>query len=189
MGDPVGRGNFRHLGDEHVFQGHTFRVVTAEFESPSGEVFRRDIVRSQGAVAVVPILSMESEAEVVLLRQYRAAFDDYVVEIPAGMRDVVGEPPEATAARELLEETGYEAASLSLLHRFYPSPGMTDAILHVYLATALVMRERNSVGPEEMDMDIVSMPLSRAVDCVLQGEIRDAKSVIGILLAHRVLTT
>lgn len=179
---------FRHVGDEHVYQGHIWRVVSGSFIAPDGELFRRDIVRSPGAVAVVPVLEVGTSLfEVVMLRQYRAAFDDYVLEIPAGMRDVAGEPPLATAERELLEETGYRAGSFELLHTFYPSPGMTDAILHVYLGRSLVLEARTGHGPEEMDMEIIQLPIHDAVEMAVAGHIRDAKSVIGLLLAQRVL--
>lgn len=181
---------FVHLGDRHVYTGFIWRVVNAEFRAPTGESFTRDIVRSPGAVGVVPVLrGKDGSCVVVLLRQYRAAFDDYVVEIPAGMRDVEDEPPETTAHRELLEETGYVAGSLELLHCFYPSPGMTDAQLHVYLGSDLRFVARQAHGPEEADMEVLHLPLERAVDMVVAGDIRDAKSVIGLLLAHRTLTS
>lgn len=179
---------FVHLGDQHVYQGHIWKVVTGEFRSPAGESFSRDIVRSPGAVGVVPVIeTSRGSYEVVLLRQYRAAFDDYVVEIPAGMRDVEGEEPEVTARRELLEEAGYRAGALELLHVFYPSPGMTDAVLHVFLGLDLEFDQRAGHGPEELDMDVMHVPLDDAVDMAAAGKIRDAKSVIGLLLAHRSL--
>jgi len=185
--DQEGAG-FRHEGDEHAFQGHLWRVVTGTFRSPDGETFHRDIVRSPGAVAVVPILDGRGTAvDVVLLRQYRAAFDDYVLEIPAGMRDIAGEPLEETAQRELLEETGYRARSLDLLHSFYPSPGMTDAVLHIYLGTSLHFEKRTGHGPEELDMEVLTVPLHEAVEMAVRGRIKDAKSVIGLLLAERLL--
>ena len=180
------RAGFRHEGDEHAFQGHLWRVVTGTFRSPEGETFHRDIVRSPGAVAVVPVLDGQgSSVDVVLVRQYRAAFDDYVLEIPAGMRDIAGEPLEETARRELLEETGYLARSLDLLHSFYPSPGMTDAVLHIYLGSSLHMEQRTGHGPEEIDMEVLTLPLQDAVEMAVRGRIKDAKSVIGLLLAER----
>lgn len=180
-------GDFQHLGDRHVYQGHVWKVVQGDFRAPTGELFKRDIVRSPGAVAVVPILEVGGGLDVVLLRQYRAAFDDYVLEIPAGMRDVEGEPPEDTARRELAEEAGLKAGDLRLLHSFYPSPGMTDAVLHVYLGTSLETVDRAVHGPEESHMDVMQTSLFEALEMVVQGSIRDAKSVIGLLLAQRTL--
>lgn len=179
-------GSFRHLGDELVHRGYIWNVVSGSFEDPDGRPFSRDIVRSPGAVAVVPVLHDESgEPQVVLLRQYRAAFDAAIIEVPAGMRDVPDETPEETARRELIEESGYEAGSLVELHQFFPSPGMTDAVLHVYLAMDLIPVDRRTHGPEEDHMEVLIVPLAEAVRMVTEGEIRDAKATIGLLLAER----
>ena len=181
--------SFRHLGDELVYQGYIWNVVSGTFADPQGSTFTRDIVRSPGAVAIVPILwDTQGRAEVVLVRQYRAAFDTAVIEVPAGMRDVADEQPQETARRELMEESGYLAGSLHLLHQFLPSPGMTDAVLHVYLATELTSVNRRTHGPEEDHMEVLVIPLDEAVEMVLRGEIRDAKATIGLLLAERHLS-
>lgn len=179
---------FRHLGDRSVYQGYLWNVVVGEFQDPAGNEFTRDIVRSPGAVAVVPLLTDDNGAtSVVLLRQYRAAFDREIIEVPAGMRDIVGEDPEATARRELIEETGYEAGTLRLLHRFLPSTGMTDSVLHVYVATNLNHVGREMHGPEESHMEVFTVPFAEAVSMVVSGEIADAKSTIGLLLTDRLL--
>jgi 8-oxo-dGTP pyrophosphatase MutT (NUDIX family) len=167
-----------------VYDGHVWRVVVGEFEDPAGQTFTRDIVRSPGAVAVVALFDDQS---VLLVRQYRAAFDSFVIEIPAGMRDVDGEDPQATARRELIEETGYDASSWRLLHRFFPSVGMTDAVLHVYLATELREVGRAAHGVEEEHMEVRRVPLSEAVAMVERGEINDAKATIGLLMAARLV--
>lgn len=179
---------FRHLGDRLVHRGFIWNVVQASFVGPDGEHFQRDIVRSPGAVAVVPIrFDAEGNPFVVLVRQYRAPFDDQVVEIPAGMRDVEGEPLETTAARELMEEAGLVAESLTPLTSFMPSAGMTDSVLHLFLATGLRDVEREAHGPEETHMDVLLMPLAEAIAQVVDGRILDAKTVIGLLLADRAL--
>ena len=178
--------SFSHLGDDLVYRGYIWNVVKGSFLDPQGQEFTRDIVRSPGAVAVVPIFWDEhGTTHVVLVRQYRAAFDTAILEIPAGMRDVEGEEPEETARRELIEECGYSAGSLNLLHEFFPSPGMTDAILHVFLATGLSLVERRTHGPEEDHMEVLTMPLVQAVEMVVSGVINDAKATIGLLLAER----
>lgn len=176
--------SFRHRGDRPVHDGYVWRVVVGEFDDPSGRPFTRDIVRSPGAVAVV---AMFDDRSVLLVRQYRAAFDTFVTEIPAGMRDVDGEDPEATARRELIEETGYDASTWRLLHRFFPSVGMTDAVLYVYLATDLREVGRAAHGVEEEHMEVRRVPLNDAVTMVERGEINDAKATIGLLMAARVL--
>ena len=177
---------FRHLGDDLVHSGYIWRVVVAEFEAPDGSRFTRDVVRSPGAVAAVPLHLDEGGSPIVtMVRQYRAPLDQYVLEIPAGMRDIADEPAEATAARELVEEVGLEPGRLVPLTRFSPSVGMTDAELHVYLALDLRRVERDVHGPEETHMDVVEVPLATAVEMVVSGEIHDAKSIIGILLTER----
>ena len=103
------------------------------------------------------------------------------------MRDVPGEPTEITAARELVEEVGLQAGQLEHLVDLYSSPGMTDSVLTLYLATELKPVGRSTHGPEEDHMDVLDVPLSAAVGMVLAGEIHDAKTIIGLLLAERAL--
>ena len=176
---------FRHLGDRLVHQGYIWNVAVATFEAPDGELFERDVIRSPGAVGVIPLLYDDGVATIVFVRQYRGALDRYVLEIPAGMRDIADEPPEVTAERELIEEAGLSAGSLEYLTHFYSSAGMTDSVLHIYLATDLVAVDRDVHGPEESHMDVVRLPLVEAVDMVVRGEIHDAKTVIGLLLLDR----
>ena len=177
---------FRRVGEALVHQGYIWRVATAEFEAPDGERFHRDVVRSPGAVGVVPIVAGRSGGHsVVLIRQYRPAYDEFIVEIPAGMRDVPGEPPETTARRELAEEVGMDAATLLHLADLYPSPGMTDSVTTVYLALDLREVARDVHGPEERHMEVLQLELSEAIGWIQDGRIRDAKTVVGLLMAER----
>lgn len=176
---------FRHLGDTLVHQGHFVRVVEGRFEAPDGTEFTRDIVRSRGAVAVVPVRMVDGAAHVVLLRQYRPPYDAELIEIPAGVRDVDGEDPAETARRELMEEAGLAAGALAELGRVYPSPGLTDSVTLLYLGTDLTDVPSEAHGPEEEAMEVFSLPLADAIGAVERGEITDAKTVIGLLLAER----
>ncbi|MEI8240081.1 MAG: NUDIX hydrolase [Actinomycetota bacterium] len=177
---------FRHLGDQLVHQGYIWHVAVGTFESPDGDEFKRDIVRSPGAVAAVPLQFDDAGvAWVTLVRQYRSPFDEYVLEIPAGMRDIADEPVEATAARELVEEVGLRAGALTFLSEYYPAAGMTDSRLWLYLATELVEVDRDTHGPEEAHMEVVRMPLAQAVEMVMRGEIHDGKTIIGLLMVDR----
>jgi ADP-ribose pyrophosphatase len=177
---------FRHLDDRQVHQGHVWRVVVADFEGPDGTRFQRDIVRSPGAVAVVPLVfDAEGNPSVVLVEQYRPPYARAIVEIPAGMRDVDGEPTAETARRELAEEAGLAAERLDLLIELYPSPGMTDSVTTVYLATGCRPVARRLHGPEEEHSRLLHIPLADAVAMIEQGEIADAKSVAGLLLTER----
>lgn len=162
-----------------------WNVTVGTFESPAGEVFERDIIRSPGAVGVVPLLYRDGVPTVVFVRQYRPPLDREVLEIPAGIRDVADEPTELTAARELAEEVGLAAAKMEYLTHYYTSAGMTDSVLHLYLATELTTVPAMAHGPEEEHMETVELPLPQAVEMVARGEINDAKTVIGLLLVDR----
>lgn len=175
-------GGFRHLGDESVYEGYIWSVAVGRFIDPEGGEFTRDIVRSPGAVAVVAV---DESDRVVLLRHYRPSVDRWVIEIPAGMRDVPGEEPLKTAQRELREEAGLEADAWNHLHVFLPAPGMTDSTVHVYSARSLREVSREVHGPEEVHMELMRVPYSEALTMVEDGRIDDAKTVIGLLLARR----
>jgi len=177
---------FERVSEDLVHQGYIWRVTTARFRAPDGEEFERDVVRSPGAVGVVPLwFDAEGVPGVVLIRQYRAPYEAAIIEIPAGMRDIPGEPPETTARRELVEEIGMQAGALVHLLDMYPSPAMTDSITSIYLATELSVCERDTHGPEERHMEVLNVSLAEALEWVVTGVIRDAKTVAGLLLAER----
>lgn len=180
--------HFRHLGDTEVHQGYVWSVVVAEFESPAGEPFHRDIVRSPGSVGVVPLVfDAEGFPSVVLVAQYRPPYGRVVIEIPAGMRDVPGEPPAETGRRELIEEAGLSAAEMLPLVEMLPSPGMTDSVCSIFLATGCTPVEHDRHGPEEQEMELLHIPLVDALAMIDRGEISDAKTVTGLLMTDRQL--
>ena len=180
---------FRHLGDRKVHQGHVWHVAVAEFEAPDGSTFQRDIVRSPGAVGVVPVVfDAEGQASVVLVSQYRPPYERAIIEIPAGMRDVEGEPAEDTGRRELVEEAGLRAGEMVHLLDMLPSPGMTDSVCSVFLATGCEPVAHDRQGPEEELMEVLHVTLDDALEMITRGEIADAKTVCGLLCAHRRLT-
>jgi ADP-ribose pyrophosphatase len=179
-------GNFRRRSETVVHEGHVWHLALAEFEAPDGSTFTRDIVRSPGAVGVLPLVfDAEGNPSVVLVSQYRPPYDRFVVEIPAGMRDVDGEDTAEVARRELVEEAGLDAGQLDLLAEILPSPGMTDAITTLFLATDCRPVPHDRHGPEEEHMTLLHLPLADALAMVERGEIVDAKSVVALLLAER----
>ncbi|HWM19586.1 MAG TPA: NUDIX hydrolase [Ilumatobacteraceae bacterium] len=179
---------FRRISERELHQGYFWRVVAAEFEAPDGERFHRDIVRSPGAVGVVPLIfDAEGNASVLLVEQYRVALERNIIEIPAGMRDVEDEPPELTAHRELIEEAGLQAGRLDHLVDILPSPGLTDSVTIVFLATGCSPVERELHGPEEQHMTLLHLPLGDALAMIDSGEIADAKTVVGLLATQRLL--
>lgn len=159
---------------------------TGKYESPSGVVFERDVLHHPGAVGVVPLrASGPGGPSVVLVRQYRPATGEWVLEIPAGLRDVAGEAPEVTAARELEEEVGFTAGKLKRLFHAYTSPGLSDEELIVYLATGLEPVGPRPQGPEEEFARICEIPLDEAIELALGGEVVDVKTVGGLLAARQ----
>ena len=169
---------FRKVGEREVFAGTLVRVANATFEGPSG-TFDRDVVHHPGAVVVVPLTD---GGKVVMVRQFRAAVGSDLLEVPAGKRDVTGEPPEETARRELAEEVGLRAERMELLARFYNSPGFTDELSWLYLATGLSEVPHDRQGHEEQLMSVEEVPLADTREMVADGRIIDAKSIIGLTL-------
>lgn len=184
MTDPGPRSasGFRRISERHIHQGWAINVVVADFETPDGDIVTRDVVRHPGAVSVVPL----DGDEVVLVRQYRAPAEEDLLEIPAGKRDVPGEPPEETARRELAEEAGFTTSTpLVPLAEFYNSVGFSDEYSYVFLATDLEAVPLDRQGPEEEHMTIERWPLDSLASAIAEGEIKDAKTVIGLLAALR----
>jgi 8-oxo-dGTP pyrophosphatase MutT (NUDIX family) len=172
-------GFSRHGAEEILHQGARFTSARVRVSGPDGEVHEREIVRHPGAVAVVPL---HDDGTVTLVTQYRAALDAEIVEIPAGLRDVEGEPEADTAGRELAEETGLAAERIEHLVDFHNSPGFSDEVVNVFVATGLHEVPQDRQGAEEEHMTVQRVPLADAVAMVRDGRITDAKTVIGLLL-------
>ena len=170
---------FTFISERIIHEGFVITVVEAEFETPDGETMTRDVVRHPGAVGVVAV----DGDEVVLVRQFRAPLGTDILEIPAGKRDVEGEPPKITAARELIEEVGLEAAEMESLGGFHNSVGFCDEYVHLFLATDLSPAEFAPDGPEEEHMQIVRMSLPEVAAALDEGIITDGKTVIGLRAA------
>jgi ADP-ribose pyrophosphatase len=173
--------SFRKLGEQTQWTGTLVSAGLGTFVDPDGNEFERDVVHHPGAVVVVPVTD---DGEVVLVRQYRAAIDRELLEIPAGKRDVADEPVELTAARELEEEVGMRAASMVRLAEFYNSPGFCDEHSFLFLATGLTPCATSFQGQEEQHMTIEQVPLDAVPGLIASGELVDAKSIVGLLLAR-----
>lgn len=171
---------FRRLSEQPVFEGHLITVASATFVGPTGDRVDREIVHHPGAVVVVPVTA---DRKAVMVRQFRAAVGDDLLEVPAGKRDVEGEPTEVTAARELAEEVGLRAGRLQLLARFYNSPGFSDEFTFLYLATDLEDVPHDRQGAEEESMTIEHVDLDAVPGLIESGELVDAKSIIALTLA------
>lgn len=178
---PVGgAGGFVALGEVEVYRGSLISVGRGRFSGPDGTVFEREVVHHPGAVVVVPLLDHK---RALLVRQYRAAVGAWMLELPAGKRDVSGEPTEVTAERELAEEVGRRPGHLELLGCFYTSPGFCDERTWIYLAKDLVEVPDDRQGIEEQAMTLQEVRLADLAELVASGELVDAKSIVGLSLA------
>ncbi len=176
---------FRKLDERIVWSGTLVSAGTGTFVDPEGAEFERDIVHHPGAVVVVPVI----DDDVILVRQYRAAIDGELLEVPAGKRDVTDEPVELTAHRELEEEVGMRAGSMVRIAEFYNSPGFCDEHSFLFLATDLTPCPTSFQGVEEGHMTIERVPLESVPALVATGELVDGKSIIGLYLAMDRLRT
>jgi 8-oxo-dGTP pyrophosphatase MutT (NUDIX family) len=187
-GPREGEGGFRVVGSDTLCDAGFLSLARLRVAG-GGEEFDRHVVHHPGAVVVVPVVAnSDGSSDAVLVRQWRVATGRELLEVPAGKRDVDGEAPEATANRELEEEVGFAAGRLDKLCEFYNSPGFCDEYTHLFLATELEPRTRAAVSHEEAAMTIERVPLDRVDELVTSGELIDAKSIIGLLLARRFLS-
>jgi ADP-ribose pyrophosphatase len=158
------------------------------FESPAGDGFVRWRVEHPGAAAAVPIEEGPDGPTALLVRQWRPAIRSLLLEIPAGKLDVPGEHPDDCMVRELAEEIQQRPGRLVKLSTFYNSPGFSTELTHVYIALDLTPCDRpEAAKEEEEDMTIEAVPLADVGRLIAEGEIRDAKTIIGLALAERYL--
>lgn len=167
---------FVHLDDEVLLSGRIIRFVRGRFSTPSGETLEREVIRHPGAVSAVAVES----GRVLLVEQYRAPVNRWVLEIPAGLRDVPGEPPEETARRELAEEIGREPGTLELLVQYMTAPGFTDEEVWIYLAEQLTPVPTAPHGPEEEAMRVVALDEVEIREGLEQGRFVDGKTIIAL---------
>ena len=165
-----------------VYSGKVINLDVDLVEFPNGTTGELEIFRHPGASAVVPFLSdpRGEDPQVLLIKQYRYAAGGYLYEIPAGRLDP-GEQPIDCARRELREETGCTAQSMEHLHSMFTTPGFTDEVIHLFMATGLVHGDAATEADEFLTVETVN--LSRALDMIRNGEIKDGKTTVGLLFA------
>ena len=177
--EPV-RG-FRRVSEENLLEAWLFRVDRFHLLDPEGHSFERFVIRHPGAVTVVPV---HDDGTVTLVRQYRAAVDDLVLEIPAGTRDKGDESEEATARRELAEEAGLEAATWERLIGTWNTPGVSDQHTTIFMATGLTPTESRPDGIEEGYMSVERIRLADLDRLVAEGALKDETTVLGLYMAR-----
>ncbi len=170
------------LTTKEMFTGALIRVSHWRVELSDGKSALREIVHHKGAAAIVPV---DAAGNVTLVRQYRVAMGREMLEIPAGKKDTEGEDTLLCAQRELAEETGLRAENWIHLTTIDTSPGFLTERIGLYLATGLSQGETNP--DEDENLDILTMPLDEAVQKIMAGEITDAKTIAGLLMAKRAL--
>jgi ADP-ribose pyrophosphatase len=166
---------------ELLVKGAKFDFERLTMRKPDGEELVRQSVRHPGAVVVLPILELGGAKQVVLIRNWRISVEQWLYELPAGTLEA-GEDPGACAGRELEEETGYAAASITPLCRFYTSPGLSNELMWAYAATGL--REvGQKLEPDEW-VTVHPTPAGEALSMIDSGILTDAKSILTLLLAR-----
>src|SRR5918999_3190923 len=170
------------LSSRRVYSGRIINLDVDAVRFPNGSTGELEMIRHPGAAAIVPFLSdpVGADPQLLLLRQYRYAAEEFLYEIPAGRLDPGGEPL-ACARRELREETGCEAERIEHLCTFYTTPGFTDEKIHAFMAVGLVRGESRHEADEFITVE--TMTLSRALGLIEEGAISDAKTALSILYA------
>lgn len=175
-------GDHETLERKTVFEGKIVRLYVDRVRMPNGMEAEREVIRHWGAVGMVPL---DKFGNVFLVRQYRHATGEDLLEIPAG-KLLPGEDPLECAKRELMEEIGHSAAEWLKLAVFYTSPGFSDEVLHLYLGRSL---KEGMAAPEEDEfLEVIQMPLSESLVMVARSEIRDSKTIAGLSLTNLFMT-
>lgn len=166
------------------YSGHIFDVVVDDFElASSGATMSREYIRHDDAVAILAVReSVTTGPEVLLIRQYRHPVGQVLWEIPAGLMDIAGEDPAHAAARELAEETDYQADSLTPIANFFASPGCSDERLTVYLAEGVTPAAQSfEREDEEAEIETAWFPLDEVVSAILSGKLQSPSLIVGVL--------
>ena len=167
----------RRISGQTIFEGKVITLQKDEALLEDGKTASREVVRHPGGVAVAAITP---DNTVLLVKQYRYPFAEATLELPAGKLDIDGEPADEAIKRELFEETGSRAKSWKSLGVIYPTPGYCDEIISLYLATDLVFEDERDLDEGEF-IDVIRLPLDKAIDMAILGELKDAKTVVILL--------
>ncbi len=163
------------INSKEIFNGKIIKVRVDQVELANGRKATREIVEHSGGVVIIPV---NDEGEILLVEQFRKPLDQTLLELPAGKLEP-GEEPRKCASRELREETGYEAGQLKYLFSFYTTPGFSNEILHLFLASDL---KKVGMAPDE-DEIIRNHQIKKSYifEYIRQGKIKDGKTVLGLL--------
>ena len=166
------------ISSEIVYDGPIFKVRKHQVESVNGPAVRDVVEHNGGAI----MLAVTDEGKILMERQFRKPLEKVILELPAGKIDP-GEDPAVCAARELEEETGYKATSVRHLVTYYPTCGYSAEALYIYICKNLVKGERH-LDPTE-DLDVLEYDAEELIEMIMNGEICDSKTIIGVLYARQ----
>ena len=166
------------ISTKNLHEGNVFNVVRSKLKDGDIE-YERDIITHGGSAVIVPVFE---DGKIAIVKQYRHPTGKYLIELPAGTIDE-GETPRDTAFREVEEEIGYKAAKMQKLTEFFVSPGFLTEKMHVFLATELIQTEQDLDEDEILSVEKISFDISYRM--ILSGEIEDAKTITGLLLAGK----
>lgn len=169
------KNDFKRIGTKLIYEARLFDLKKVRVRRSNGHEFVHDVVFHPGASVIVPMLSPK---EFVLIRQYRTACAKVIWEFPAGTLEK-GESPIHCAKREIIEETGYAAKKWRKLGTFFPAPGISTELMHLFLATNLVPKKMALDKDEFIQIQVVTLDHLRSM--VIKGEIMDAKTIICFL--------
>ena len=171
----------KQLKAEYVFRGRIFNIRVDKALLPDGKTVEREVLEHNGGVMVAPL---DEDGNLYFVEQFRYPYSEIVTELPAGKLEK-GEDPSEAGIRELREETGASAEKILSLGTLYPSPGYCGEIIHLYLATGL------SFGKQDPDddefLEIKKIHISKAVEMVMNGELPDSKTQVGVLKIARLM--
>ncbi|MBN1567977.1 MAG: NUDIX hydrolase [Acidobacteria bacterium] len=163
---------------QEIYSGKIVKLHVDTIRQASGRTTIREVVLHPGGVAAIPVLK---DGRLLLIRQFRYPIGRFILEIPAGKLDS-GQPPLETIAREIEEETGYIAGSLTHECTFYTTPGISDEAIHLFLAKDLTLKTQRLEEGEHITVEAYS--LEECLDKIRTGEINDGKTILGILWHH-----
>ncbi len=166
----------KQLSSNYLFKGRIINLRQDTALLPNGNTATREVVEHPGGVCVAALTDKD---ELLFVKQWRYPYMEETLEIPAGKRDRQDEDPLECGKRELREETGATAKEYIDLHPLYPTPGYINEVIYCYLATGLTFGEQDT--DEDEFLDVLRIPLEKAVEMVLSGEIKDAKTQIAVL--------
>ena len=169
----------KKINSQIIYDGKIIKIYKDQVECPNKKIATREIVRHHGGVGILAVV----DQSILLVKQFRYAYDKDTLEIPAGKLEK-GEEAALAGKRELEEETGYSCHSMKLINEIYPTTGYCDEIIHLYEAIDLFKVENPLEGDEDEFIDVIAMPIDEAYKKVMNNEIHDSKTIIAIMKAY-----